>query len=166
MFSPYKKLAKLSLNLDRLSCISCKCMKLASRSAIESDSSAKAGSSDSKGNSEELLPAVKPWPSLKEVRELGRSMLYDLPHSDHQLCQLSCRDLWCRVVVYNCNRPQPEWRLDLPRTPDDASELTSLLHDAVTFFFVLLYSYLRVVCLISSPATRLYPQPSAVSFSA
>ncbi len=47
-------------------------MKLASRSAIESDSSAKAGSSDSKGNSEELLPAVKPWPSLKEVRELGR----------------------------------------------------------------------------------------------
>jgi hypothetical protein len=72
MFSPYKKLAKLSLNLDRLSCISCKCMKLASRSAIESDSSAKAGSSDSKGNSEELLPAVKPWPSLKEVRELGR----------------------------------------------------------------------------------------------
>ncbi len=72
MFSPYKKLAKLSLNLDKLSCISCKCMKLASRSAIESDSSAKAGSSDSKGNSEELLPAAKPWPSLREVRELGR----------------------------------------------------------------------------------------------
>ncbi len=72
IFNPYRKLAKLSLNLDKLSCINCRCMKLASRSAIESESSAKAGSSDSKGNSEELLPAAKPWPSLKEVRELGR----------------------------------------------------------------------------------------------
>lgn len=41
---PYRKLAKLSPNLLRLSCISCRCMKLASRSAIESLSSANCGS--------------------------------------------------------------------------------------------------------------------------
>lgn len=40
IFNPYRKLAKLSLNRVRLSCISCKCIKLASRSAIESASSA------------------------------------------------------------------------------------------------------------------------------
>lgn len=49
IFMPYKNPAKLSLNRAKLSCMSCKCMKLASRSAIESDSSAKAGSSDSSG---------------------------------------------------------------------------------------------------------------------
>ena len=53
MFIPYKKAAKLSLNLLRLSCINCTCMKLASRSAIESESSAKAGSRDSRGKAEE-----------------------------------------------------------------------------------------------------------------
>ncbi|TKA71963.1 hypothetical protein B0A49_09940, partial [Cryomyces minteri] len=49
MFSPYKKPAKFSLKRDRLSCSSCKCMKLASRSAMLSDSSANAGSSASSG---------------------------------------------------------------------------------------------------------------------
>jgi hypothetical protein len=49
IFMPYKNPAKLSLNRAKLSCMSCKCMKLASRSAIESDSSAKASSSDSSG---------------------------------------------------------------------------------------------------------------------
>ena len=72
MFSPYKKLAKLSLNRERLSCISCRCMKFASRSAIESDSSAKAGSKASNGNSEEASPVINPWPSLNDVLELGR----------------------------------------------------------------------------------------------
>lgn len=72
MFIPYRKLAKLSLNRERLSCISCKCMKFASRSAIESDSSAKAGSRDSRGNSDEDPPGVKPCPSRNEVRELER----------------------------------------------------------------------------------------------
>ena len=47
-------------------------MKLASRSAIESDSSAKAGSKDSSGNSEVAAPAAKPCESLKDVLELGR----------------------------------------------------------------------------------------------
>ena len=56
MFIPYKKLAKLSLNLLKLSCINCRCMKLASRSAIESESSAKAGSRDSRGKVE--VPAL------------------------------------------------------------------------------------------------------------
>ena len=59
MFMPYKKLAKLSLNLLRLSCINCRCMKLASRSAMESDSSAKAGSSDSSGKAEAPDVGVK-----------------------------------------------------------------------------------------------------------
>ena len=49
-------------------------MKLASRSAIESDSSANAGSKASKGKFEAvLLPlGVSGWPSLREVREEGR----------------------------------------------------------------------------------------------
>lgn len=49
IFIPYKKAAKLSLNRARLSCMSCKCIKFASRSAIESDSSAKPGSRYSRG---------------------------------------------------------------------------------------------------------------------
>ena len=59
MFMPYRKLAKLSLNRLKLSCISCKCMKLASRSAIESESSAKAGSRDSSRKAEEPDLGVK-----------------------------------------------------------------------------------------------------------
>ena len=69
MFIPYKKLAKLSLNLDKLSCINCRCMKFASRSAIESDSSANAGSRDSNAKPEEVSPDAIPW---KDVRELER----------------------------------------------------------------------------------------------
>ena len=46
-------------------------MKFASRSAIESASSAKAGSRASNGNSDELLPLATEL-SLKEARELGR----------------------------------------------------------------------------------------------
>lgn len=72
MFIPYRKLAKLSLNLLRLSCINCKCMKLASRSAIESESSAKDGSSDSSGKTEVPFWGVKVWLSRSEVRELAR----------------------------------------------------------------------------------------------
>ena len=49
IFNPYRKLAKFSLNLDKLSCINWRCMKFASRSAIESESSANAGSKESKG---------------------------------------------------------------------------------------------------------------------
>lgn len=48
-------------------------MKLASRSAIESDNSAKAGSRESKGKEEDALPpGVKVWLSRKDVRELER----------------------------------------------------------------------------------------------
>ena len=72
IFNPYRKLAKLSLNLDRLSCISCRCMKFASRSAIESESSANAGSRICSGKDDE--PSVLPWPwlSRRDVREPGR----------------------------------------------------------------------------------------------
>ncbi len=72
MFIPYKKLAKLSLNLLKLSCINCRCMKLASRSAIESESSANAGSRESRGNAEEPVLGVNVWLSRRDVRELGR----------------------------------------------------------------------------------------------
>ena len=72
MFKPYRKLAKLSLNLDKLSCINWRCIKFASISAIESESSAKAGSNDSNGKLEEAPSAEYPWLSLREVRELGR----------------------------------------------------------------------------------------------
>jgi hypothetical protein len=71
MFIPYKKLAKLSLNLLRLSCINCRCIKFASRSAIESESSANAGSSKSNGKAEVPDLEVKVWLSRSEVRELG-----------------------------------------------------------------------------------------------
>lgn len=48
-------------------------MKLASRSAIESDSSANAGSRESSGKADEVLPpGVNDWLSRKDVRELGR----------------------------------------------------------------------------------------------
>jgi hypothetical protein len=71
MFKPYKKLAKLSLNLAKLSCINCKCMKLASKSAIESDNSAKAGSKDSRGASD--APMMLDLPdSLSDDRDEGR----------------------------------------------------------------------------------------------
>jgi hypothetical protein len=72
IFNPYKKLAKFSLNLAKLSCINCICMKLASKSAIESDSSAKAGSKDSKGASE--APATLDFlpDSRRDERDDGR----------------------------------------------------------------------------------------------
>jgi len=72
MFRPYKKLAKFSLNLAKLSCINCKCMKLASKSAIESDSSAKAGSNASRAASD-VPPTLALLDSLREDREDGRS---------------------------------------------------------------------------------------------
>ncbi len=71
IFRPYKKLAKLSLNLAKLSCINCKCIKLASRSAIESDSSAKAGSKDSSG-AFDAPPMLDLPESRRDDREEGR----------------------------------------------------------------------------------------------
>jgi len=71
IFSPYKKLAKFSLNLAKLSCINCRCIKFASKSAIESDNSAKAGSKASRGASD--APPMLALPdSRKEDREEGR----------------------------------------------------------------------------------------------
>ena len=75
MFRPYKKLAKLSLKRVKLSCISCRCIKLASRSAMESASSANCGSSALIAGCE--YPALLmlwpyPWASRSEERELGR----------------------------------------------------------------------------------------------
>jgi hypothetical protein len=72
IFNPYRKLAKFSLNLAKLSCINCKCMKLASKSAIESDSSANAGSNTSKG-AFDAPPMLDLPDSRREEREEGRS---------------------------------------------------------------------------------------------
>lgn len=72
MFNPYKKLAKLSLNLAKLSCINCKCMKLASKSAIESENSAKVGSNDSRGAAD--APMMLDLPdSRNDDRDEGRN---------------------------------------------------------------------------------------------
>jgi hypothetical protein len=68
---PYKKLAKFSLNLARLSCINWRCIKLASRSAIESASSANAGSNDSRGTPK-APPKLDLPESRREDREDGR----------------------------------------------------------------------------------------------
>jgi hypothetical protein len=70
IFKPYRKLAKFSLNRAKLSCINCKCIKFASRSAIESDNSANAGSKVSKGVSDTLVLALAD--SRKDDREEGR----------------------------------------------------------------------------------------------
>jgi hypothetical protein len=72
MFRPYRKLAKLSLKRAKLSCINCKCMKLASRSAIESDNSANDGSKDSRG-AFDRPPTLDLPDSRKDEREDGRS---------------------------------------------------------------------------------------------
>lgn len=68
MFKPYKKAAKLSLKRAKLSCITCRCMKFASRSTILSESSAKAGSKASNGDA-----SFAPAESRKLVLETGRS---------------------------------------------------------------------------------------------
>lgn len=72
MLRPYRKLAKDSLKRAKLSCINWKCIMLASRSAMASDSSAKAGSKVFRGK------GSPPWTlsladSLKDDLEEGRS---------------------------------------------------------------------------------------------
>lgn len=79
IFSPYKKLAKLSLNLDRLSCMICISPISASSVAIASESSAKAGSRTFRGNesSAEGLPCWEPREDRRRGvagRELGREL--------------------------------------------------------------------------------------------
>lgn len=70
MLRPYRKLAKLSLKRARLSCISWKCIRFASRSAMASDSSPNCGSKASSGNGAWLLALAE---SRKDDREEGRN---------------------------------------------------------------------------------------------
>ncbi len=72
MLRPYKKLAKDSLKRARLSCMSWKCIMFASRSAMASDSSAKAGSNVLRGNGVSPSPAERAE-SRKDDRDEGRS---------------------------------------------------------------------------------------------
>ena len=72
MFKPYRKLAKDSLNRAKLSCMSWKCIILASRSAIASESSAKAGSKTLRGKGASL-PLAPRADSRNEDLEDGRS---------------------------------------------------------------------------------------------
>ena len=72
MFNPYMKAAKFSLNRAKLSCINCKCIIFASKSAIESDNSPKEGSNASRGTS--LTPATLALDdSRKDEREDARN---------------------------------------------------------------------------------------------
>ena len=74
IFNPYKNAPKFSLNLPRLSFSSCRCMKLASRSAMLSLSSAKAGSRVARISVEEVEvePLGVVWEARRLVREGGR----------------------------------------------------------------------------------------------
>ena len=71
MFIPYMKLANDSLNRARLSCMSWKCIKFASKSAIESASSAKAGSNELSGKGASCC-ALDRADSRKDERDDGR----------------------------------------------------------------------------------------------
>ena len=76
MLRPYMKLAKLSLKRARDSCMSWKCIMLASRSAMASLSSAKAGSKAARGKAAALPSPPAPLDradSRREEREEGRS---------------------------------------------------------------------------------------------
>ena len=72
IFMPYKNAPKFSLNRPRLSLSSWRCMKLASKSAILSLSSAKAGSSDARGKSAAEREASRPLGVDCEARRLVR----------------------------------------------------------------------------------------------
>lgn len=76
ILSPYRNAPKFSLNRPKLSFRSWRCIILASRSAMLSLSSAKAGSNEASGSSwlMPLLPAVGVvWEARRLVREGGRS---------------------------------------------------------------------------------------------
>jgi hypothetical protein len=95
IFNPYRKLAKFSLNLDKLSCINCRCIKLASKSAIESDNSANAGSKASRGAS--VAPPMLVFPDsrnedLEEGRKgvVGRESGLRLPEPDRLVLLPAC----------------------------------------------------------------------------
>ncbi|KAH8670473.1 hypothetical protein BGZ61DRAFT_459437 [Ilyonectria robusta] len=72
MLRPYRKLANDSLKRARLSCMTWKCIMLTSRSAMASESSAKAGSNAFRGNGASPSPALRAE-SRKEERDEGRS---------------------------------------------------------------------------------------------
>ena len=75
MFMPYRNAPKFSLNRPRLSFSSCRCMKLASKSAMLSLSSANAGSSVARGKSAletDALPLGVVCDARRLVREGGR----------------------------------------------------------------------------------------------
>lgn len=71
-FSPYRKLAKHSPKRARLSCMICRCMKFASRSAILSESSAKTGSSEAMEMEEMSVGRRLCEEERRELREGGR----------------------------------------------------------------------------------------------
>lgn len=73
MLSPYRKLAKSSLNRAKLSCMSWKCIMLASRSVTASASSAKAGSKALSGNGSPPPFVLRCADSRKDDRDEGRS---------------------------------------------------------------------------------------------
>ena len=88
IFNPYRKLEKDSVKRERLSCMSWKCIMLASRSAMASDSSAKAGSNALSGNDASVPPALRAE-SRNDEREEGRRGVVGREVRDLELERLS-----------------------------------------------------------------------------
>jgi hypothetical protein len=91
IFSPYRKLAKLSPNRLRLSCMSCKCIRFASRSAIESLSSANCGSRCSKPVG--IVSFGSAVDARKEEREEARRGVVGRDMGERERVREGCRDV-------------------------------------------------------------------------
>lgn len=71
IFNPYRKLAKLSLNLDKLSCMICMSPMLTSSVVIASESSANAGSSALRGKASSVGFELTREPREERRRGVG-----------------------------------------------------------------------------------------------
>ena len=106
IFIPYRNAPKFSLNRPRLSFSSCRCIIFASRSAMLSLNSAKAGSREFSGKSElacDMLPLGVVWLARKLVRDGGLRGVVGRDGTRVRECdELRCRPLeggWPAGVV-------------------------------------------------------------------
>lgn len=105
MFSPYRKLAKDSVNRASDSCMSWKCIMLASKSARPSESSAKAGSNAFSGKDASFSAAPRAdW--RNEERDEGRSGVVgrDVRERESERWRLALRGSADMIVAVDCRR--------------------------------------------------------------